>query len=109
MSWHDLMGIALPSVHHPQNPQNDTSPEAIEDCEHTKKPPTQSSSVLWLAEWRKLAKVTAAITSRDDPRFEPVMAALDRCTARYRAGDGLGFQAEAKQILLLLSRDGVCD
>ena len=48
----------------------------------------------WLAEWRALARITDGITA-DDPRFQPIMAALEQCDMAYLAGDWPGFQRAA--------------
>ena len=51
----------------------------------------------WLAEWRTLARITDGITA-DDPRFKPVMAALEQCDTAYLAGDWPAFQQAAQQV-----------
>lgn len=51
----------------------------------------------WLATWRELAAITDGITA-DDPRFQPVMAALEQCDTAYLAGDWPAFQRAALQV-----------
>ncbi len=51
----------------------------------------------WLAEWRTLARITDGIRA-DDPRFQPVMAALEQCDTTFLAGDWPAFQRAAAQV-----------
>jgi len=45
----------------------------------------------WLAAWKEVAALTDAIPD-DDPRFEPVRAALGQCDVAFVAGDRGAFQ-----------------
>ena len=51
----------------------------------------------WLAAWREVAALTHGITDRD-PRFFPVMAALNRCDDAFQKGDWPAFQQAAEQV-----------
>ena len=51
----------------------------------------------WETEWRALAKATFGIT-HDDPRFNPVMSALDSCDRTFEQGDWLAFKLAAAQV-----------
>ncbi len=51
----------------------------------------------WLRVWRELADCITGIT-RDDPRFQPVMAALDVCDRAFERGDWTGFQRTADRV-----------
>ena len=51
----------------------------------------------WLAEWRTLARITDGITA-DDPRFQPVMAALEQCDKAFQANDWSAFRRAAMQV-----------
>lgn len=46
----------------------------------------------WLAAWRAVEVITRAITSRDDPWFPFVMAAIEFCDEFFLADDWAGFQ-----------------
>jgi len=65
----------------------------IKKIEQETKPETPD----WLAAWRELARVTNGIT-REDPRFDPVLAALSRCDEYFLAGDWIGFQHGATEV-----------
>jgi hypothetical protein len=54
-------------------------------------------SPAWLAAWRTLAALVSGI-AREDPRYEPVAAALDRCDDAYLAGDWPGFEQAAQRV-----------
>ena len=56
--------------------------------------PTQEQ---WLQAWRELARLTHGI-EKTDPRFAPVMAALNQCDDFFLAGDWPGFQQIAEDI-----------
>lgn len=49
----------------------------------------------WLEVWRELARITYGVMP-EDPRFKPVMIALDACDAAFEADDWEAFQ-EARQ------------
>lgn len=68
--------------------------------EHTKPiPPTgRRSQPNWLAEWRALAETVYGILP-EDPRFHPVLAALDACDAAFGADDWDGFQQARTEVL----------
>jgi hypothetical protein len=51
----------------------------------------------WLERWRELATVTNGLT-RDDPRFQPVCSALDRCDVAYAADDWSRFEQAADEV-----------
>ena len=51
----------------------------------------------WLAECQMLARLTDGIT-REDPRFEPVLAALSQCDDFYLANDWPAFQQAAARL-----------
>jgi hypothetical protein len=51
----------------------------------------------WLTAWRELAAMTNGIT-RDDPRFQPVLEALNRCDDAYLAGDWPAFRLGAEEV-----------
>ncbi len=56
----------------------------------------------WLAEWRTLAWITDGMRA-DDPRFQPVMAALQQCDTAFLANDGARFQLAVEQVKAALS------
>jgi hypothetical protein len=74
----------------------------IKKIEQESRPETPKD---WLSVWRELAAVTNGIT-RDDPRFEPVLAALNRCDEQFLANDWAGFQQAAEQVRAELKNDG---
>ena len=51
----------------------------------------------WLAEWRTLAWITDGLTVHD-PRFRPIMAALEQCDTAYLTGDWPAFLQAAQQV-----------
>ncbi len=51
----------------------------------------------WLAEWRALAELTSGITA-DDPRLQPILAALKACDQAFLAGDYLGFRQASLRV-----------
>ena len=58
------------------------------------KQPTQTE---WADAWEKLAALTHGI-EKTDPRYAPVMAALNQCDDFFLAGDWAGFQQIAENI-----------
>ena len=58
----------------------------------------------WLAEWHRLARITHGITA-DDPRFQPVMAALDQCDVAFLANDWLAFQQAVARVWLAVQTE----
>ena len=63
----------------------------------TQKTRPLSSTEAWLAAWRELAAITDGLTVHD-PRFRPIMVALEQCDTAYLAGDWPGFQQAAQQV-----------
>ena len=51
----------------------------------------------WSTAWRELATLTAGILA-DDPRFPPVMAALQQCDSAFSGGDWPSFQQAAGRV-----------
>ena len=51
----------------------------------------------WLAAWHNLAQATNNI-ERTDPRFTPVMAALEHCDEAFEQGDWLSFRRGAQMV-----------
>ncbi len=69
-------------------------------------PPTRRTGAVWLVAWRELATITDGIT-KDDPRFQSVMAALDVCDEAYLAGDWVAFEGRVKVVRELVAKHGV--
>ena len=51
----------------------------------------------WLMEWRVLAAITNGIT-KEDPRFESVMAALAVCEEAFGRGNWEAFRRGSEQV-----------
>ncbi len=51
----------------------------------------------WSTAWRELANLTSGITP-EDPRLQPVLAALDACDNAYLANDWPGFEQAAGRV-----------
>ena len=51
----------------------------------------------WLAAWEKLAQVTNNI-ERNDPRFQPVLNALEECDRAFEQGDWIQFRQAAETV-----------
>ena len=51
----------------------------------------------WLAFWRELARMTYGI-EKEDPRFHPVMNALDRCDEAFKQDDWPAFERAANDV-----------
>ncbi len=51
----------------------------------------------WLAEWHMLAYITDNMMA-DDPRFQPVMAALQQCDTHFLANDWPSFRLAVEQV-----------
>ena len=45
----------------------------------------------WLTAWREMAEITSSLT-HDDPRLQPVLAALECCDTAFEADDWDAFQ-----------------
>lgn len=59
----------------------------------------------WLGAWRDLAALTDGI-ARDDPRFQPVIKALDDCDAAFAVEDWNGFQQCAVKVRAIVGQKG---
>ncbi len=57
----------------------------------------------WLAAWHNLAQATNNI-ERTDPRFMPVMAALEHCDAAFEQDNWGLFREAAKKVQRLITR-----
>ncbi len=55
----------------------------------------------WLRAWTELARITNGIT-KDDSRFNPIMAGLARCDVTFELDDWAAFQQEANQVKALV-------
>lgn len=61
----------------------------------------------WLGAWRALAAMVYGI-EREDRRFQPVMAALDKCDTAYLGGDWEAFRQAADHVRSLVhEQEGV--
>ena len=59
--------------------------------------PSSESVPDWETEWQALAKVTSGIT-HDDPRFMPVLDALEECDRAFEQGDWIQFRQAAETV-----------
>ncbi len=57
----------------------------------------------WLAAWHNLAQATNNI-ERTDPRFKPVLAALEHCDAAFEQDNWGLFREAAKKVQRLITR-----
>ena len=57
----------------------------------------------WESAWEELARVTNGIT-REDPRFQPIMDALDVCDQEFLFGDWEAFQRAAVAVKALVAK-----
>ena len=57
----------------------------------------------WLAAWHNLAQATNNI-ERTDPRFKPVLAALEHCDAAFEQDNWGLFREAAKELHRLMNR-----
>ena len=67
----------------------------VDPSEHRTASPPASN---WLGQWQSLARV-AGMLSEEDPRYDPMLAALGACHNTYKAGDRLRFTKEADQVM----------
>lgn len=51
----------------------------------------------WLTLWRELARMTYGI-EKEDPRFQPVMNALDQCDEAFKADNWPAFEQAANDV-----------
>jgi len=59
--------------------------------------PIAETSRNWLSAWRELTNLTLGITG-DDPRFKPIMAALENCDEMYLSNNWPAFLQAAQQV-----------
>lgn len=52
----------------------------------------------WLGAWEELAQATNNI-ERKDPRFRPVLNALEECDRAFEKGDWVAFKVAATQVM----------
>lgn len=51
----------------------------------------------WLTLWRELARMTYGI-EKEDPRFQPMMEALNRCDEAFKQDDWPAFEQAANDV-----------
>ncbi len=76
-------------------------------CSQLLKVLNKPSQNQWIQAWEALAQATNNIDFTD-PRFKPVMSALDSCDLTFEQGDWLAFKLAAAQVraAVRLSRQG---
>lgn len=52
----------------------------------------------WLGQWQRVARV-AGMLSEEDPRYDPMLAALGACQQAYKAGDQEEFSKATQHVL----------
>ena len=67
--------------------------------------PSSESVPDWETEWQALAKVTLGIT-QDNPRFHPIMDALDQCDTAFLSNNWGQFRHIAQEVQRLMNGAG---
>ncbi len=61
--------------------------------------------IQWETAWQELAQATLGI-KKSDPRFHPILEALEDCDDAFEQGDWLEFQRAAERVKQIILKEG---